>query len=184
MENPLIIHFIYGSKPKREFRDIEEKIPGGLLGGHIFIQTGEYYYGFESVNRKNIHLFPRKKFNSIYTKEHISSWSFSHKHEKMMSIELTVVPGTLNKIIAAVESYHQKTPYDYAVLGIRCASSTYQILSEAGFFAFASNLKSMILVPYPSILRNKVLRIATANNYIIKTQVGSSRRIWEKGSEF
>jgi hypothetical protein len=180
----LIIHFIYGSKPEKEFKDTEEKIPGGLLGGHIFIQCGEYYYGFESINRKKIHLFPRKIFNSVYTKEHISSFSQSHNHEKILSIELPVNQGAHNQIIILLESYHQKTPYDYAVLGMRCASSTYQLLSGAVFFPFASNLKSMILIPYPAILRKKVLRIAKSKSYTIKSQPGSSRRIWEKGPEF
>lgn len=184
VENTLIIHFIYGSKPKKEFKNVEEKIPGGLLGGHIFIQCGEYYYGFESINRKKIHLLPGKLFNSVFTKEHISSLSRNHNHEKMMSIELPVNPSTLSRITASVESYHRETPYDYAVLGMRCASSTYRLLSEAGFFPPASNLKSMILIPYPAVLRKKVLRIAESNCYKIKTQPGSSRRIWEKGSEF
>lgn len=184
MENSLIIHFIYGSKPKQEFRDVEEKIPGGLLGGHIFIQCGENYYGFESVNRKKIHLFPRKKFNSIYTKEHISNWTSNHNHEKILSIELPVETRTLNKIYYLLEKFHQKTPYDYAVMGMRCASSTYQVLSEAGFFPFASNFKSMFLIPYPAVLRKKVLRIARSNSYKIKIQSGSSRRIWENGEKF
>jgi hypothetical protein len=184
VETLLIIHFIYGSSPKKDFRKEEEKIPGGLLGGHIFIQAGEFFYGFESINRKKIHLFPRKIFNSVYTKEHISSWSKNHLHEKMMSIELPVNSQIINKVISILESYHRNTPYDYAVLGMRCASSTYRVLSEAGFFPIASNFKSMILIPYPAVLRKKVLRIAESNNYTIETQQGSTRRIWEKGSRF
>jgi hypothetical protein len=184
VENTLVIHFIYGSKPKREFKNVEEKISGGLLGGHIFIQCGEYFYGFESINRKKIHLFHQKKFNSIYTKEHISTWPKNHNHEKMMSIGLPVDPGTFNRMTATVEGYHSKTPYDYAVFGMRCASSTYRLLCDAGFFPAASNFRSMILIPYPAVLRKKVRRIAELNNYKIKTQPGSTRRIWEKGSEF
>ncbi len=181
MGNSFHIHFVYGSKPKREFRNIGERVPGGLLGGHIYIQSGENVYGFESIYHNRIHIFPHRRFNSIFKKEHLNDWKTATGDQKMASIEIPVEATAIRHLNNLLENFHRQTPYDYAVFGMRCGSSTYQILSELGIFPVASKIVTMLRIPYPGILRKKMLRIAETSNYKVTTQAGNTRRTWEKG---
>lgn len=180
MGNSFLIHFVYGSKPKKEFLSDEGKVPGGLLGGHIFIQSGENVYGFESTDRKRIHIFPHRRFNSIFKKEHLNDWKKATGDQKMTSIEIPVEMGIFRHLDSILENFNNQTPYDYAVFGMRCGSSTYQILSELGFFPVGPEIIAIFRIPYPGILRKKMLRMAEANNYSIKLQPGNDKRTWEK----
>lgn len=180
METSFRVHFVYGSRPKREFRKTEEKVPGGLFGGHISIESGGYVYGFESIDRKRIHIFPKRKFNSTFTKEPRREWAQKNNDQKMISIEVPADKEKLLRLNNILEDFHRKTPYDYAVLGMRCGASTYQILAELGLFQQATGFKSMLKIPYPSILRKKLLRIANSENFRIHKQAGNGRRVWEK----
>jgi hypothetical protein len=54
------VHFIYGSKPKRSYKTTEQKVFGGLHGGHVSIQFDTMDYGFEPKNFP-VHIFARKK---------------------------------------------------------------------------------------------------------------------------
>lgn len=179
MEQTVIIHFLHGSKPRKEYRDTEEKVHGGLLGGHIWIQTSDYLYGFEPAYKKRVHLFPRKKFNAVYTKDNYSEWKTKNSNQKITSIELPISEGNFIILNGLLEDYHLKTPYDYAVAGMRCGAATYQLLSETGYFTPASNFISMIKAPAPKTLRRKLLKLAGENNYKIILQQGTDRRIWE-----
>jgi hypothetical protein len=54
------VHFLYGSKPSREARDIEKKWFGGKLGGHVGIEiTPDSILNFVTVDK----FFP-SKFNT------------------------------------------------------------------------------------------------------------------------
>jgi hypothetical protein len=179
MPESIFIHFVHGSKPSREYRYTGEKVPGGLLGGHIYIQVAENVYGFESIDRKRIHIFPQRKFNSVFKKEYLGAWKVSTHDEMMTSIEIPVDELKLSHFKNILEIYCSKVPYDYAVLGMRCGSSSYQILSELGFFPVSSRMTAMLKVPVPRILRKKMLSIAHENNFRITKQSGSDKRIWE-----
>lgn len=173
------IHFIHGSKPSKEYRNTGEKVPGGLLGGHIYIQVAENVYGFESIDRKRIHIFPQRKFNSVYKKEFLGNWKISIADQKMTSIKIPVDELKFSQLKNILEIYCSKVPYDYAVLGMRCGSSSYQILSELGLFPVSSRMTAMMKVPVPRILRKKMLIMAHQNNFSITKQTGSEKRIWE-----
>jgi hypothetical protein len=179
MSQSIHIHFIYGSVPLKEFRYTGEKVPGGLLGGHIYLQKGQNVFGFEPIDRTKIHLFPRKKFNSRYTKEDYSDWYQHIRNKKLVSIEIPLSDTSGNYLNILLENFHRKTPYDYAVFGMRCGASTYQILSEAGLFPLSSGFKAMLRVPVPGILRKKLLKIAEEDNLKITRQAGNQERKWE-----
>lgn len=180
MNRILHIHFIYGSVPVKEFRNTEETVPGGLLGGHIYLQAGHNVFGFEPFDKNKIHLFPRRKFNSTFTKEVYSSWIKNNKEKKLVSIEIPLSYETERYLNVLLENFHRKTPYDYAVFGMRCGSSTYQILSETGIFPVNSRFVAMIKIPFPRILRKKMLIMAKNNNYKVSRQQGNQKRMWEK----
>jgi hypothetical protein len=179
MNDLLIVHFLYGSRPKRGSGNTE-KVPGGLLGGHIWLQAHDYVFGFESADKSKIHVFPRKKFSAVFTRDHVSAWLKNTSGKKITSVAIPLEAEALNKIKEILESYHRKLPYDYAVFGMRCAASTFQILSFAGLFPFASDLISILKNPYPRILRRKLLKFAAENNYKVIRKKGKDDRIWEK----
>ena len=74
------VHFVYGSKPLKKYKSTEQKIVGGLHGGHVSIQVEENDYSFEPINR--IHIFPHKK-------NHHSSY-VSYKGTKGMRYDTTL----------------------------------------------------------------------------------------------
>jgi hypothetical protein len=179
MSQNIHIHFIYGSVPLKEFRNTEEKVPGGLLGGHIYLQSGQNVFGFEPIDRTKIHLLPRKKFNSRYTKEYYSDWYKHIRDKKLVSIEIPLSDASGNYLKILLENYHRSTPYDYAVFGMRCGASTYQILSESGLFPLSSEFIAMLRVPVPGILRKKLLKMAEEDKLKITRQAGNQGRKWE-----
>jgi len=172
------IHFRYGSKPLKDFPE-EKKVFGGMLGGHVFIEINNTFYGFERKDEKLFHLFPRKKYNAVFKKETLEHFNHFEKSNQLLSIELKLKPHQELKLLSLVEAYHKKVPYDYALFGMRCAASTYHILSQIEFFPKSSKLKSFILMPYPKFLRKKLLKIARKSHLKIKTQFGSETREWE-----
>jgi hypothetical protein len=180
MEKKFSIHFLYGSRPRKEYRDTEEKVRGGLLGGHIWLQPDDYVYGFEPLDKCKVHFFPKKKFNGIYTKDHFSEWKLSISNQKITSIEIPLSDGNHIIMKGLLEDYHTKAPYDYAILGMRCGAATYQLLSETEFFPPASYFVSTIKIPWPRILRKKLLKMTSEKNYRITRQQGTDRRIWEE----
>lgn len=179
MAGSFYLHFVHGSRPLKKYRKSEAKLPGGFFGGHIYIQSGETVYGFEPVDRSRIHLFPQKKINGFFRKEDMRDWRTSINDQKMTSIEVSADEAKIAFLNNLLESYAVKTPYDYAVFGMRCGSSTYQILSMLGYFTCTSRFSAIVRIPVPKILRKKMVRTAAANKYRIKTQDGNMKRKWE-----
>lgn len=64
------VHFLYGSKPKKEFRFLEEKWFGGMHGGHVSIETDHEVTGFGPQGK--FHIFGnKKKFHSHFSSQKI-----------------------------------------------------------------------------------------------------------------
>src|SRR5215470_20254218 len=58
----LKVHFLYGSKPVKKYRETEPKWFGGILGGHVGIEgDSDEIVSFRP--RGNFHLFAKKKNN-------------------------------------------------------------------------------------------------------------------------
>lgn len=172
------IHFRYGSMPRRRFRH-QKRMFGGLLGGHIYFEVNNYFYGFEPSNERTYHFFPSKIFNADFKKETLEEWAIKHKDQKVLTIGLKLSTGQESKLLEILERYHQQVPYDYAVFGMRCGASSYHILSQIGLFKEVSKTRSMLAIPYPKFLRKKLLSIAMSNGWPITRQEGTPERIWE-----
>ncbi len=76
--------------------------------------------------------------------------------------------------------YISKTPYDYAFIGMRCASSTREILGQLGIMEKKSNFYYVLTTFYPKRLRKKVLKLAKERQYKVIKQDGKTTRKWEK----
>ena len=53
------VHFLYGSKPKKEYKKTESKWFGGIHGGHVEIEINDTVYGFGPY--KKFHYIAHKK---------------------------------------------------------------------------------------------------------------------------
>jgi hypothetical protein len=175
----LHIRFRYASRPKREFPE-EKKAFGGMLGGHIYIQINETLYGFQPVDYSHYHFFPHKPYNAVYTKQHLKDWWVTEQHNKLLTIDIPISSQHLHRLRELLEQYHQSAPYDYAVFGMRCASSSHHVLSKTDIFPSSSIMKSWILNPIPRCLRRKLVKKAVHNHWNMKIHQGSSKRIWEQ----
>jgi hypothetical protein len=78
------------------------------------------------------------------------------------------------------ETYSKKSPYDYAVFGMRCAAASYDLLSEIGLFRKISMKNNILTNFYPKLLRKRILKWAKKNNYPVQHHEGRSTRVWEK----
>lgn len=173
------IHFRYGSKPLKQFPNQNEMF-GGILGGHVYFQVNEYFYGFEPFDEKSFHYFPSRNFNAIFRKESLNDWTLKHKDQKVLTIQLPLTSEQELNLLTILEKYHRQTPYDYAVFGMRCGASSYHILSQIGLFETVSRFQCILSIPYPKFLRKKFIKIAKKNNWKMELKEGTMERTWEK----
>jgi len=169
------INFLYGSRPAKGYHQQESKRFGGIKGGHVNIEAGGRVLDFRPGNNP---LLPNNKKpsggfsinDSIYWNSETDKWTaviVPVSQEQFM---------TLQKLI---DSFAAKTPYDYAIFGMRCAAASYDVLSQIGLFKEYPNTKNVVTHFYPKLLRKKVLKWAEDNNYSIISHDGKSTRKWE-----
>ena len=170
------IHFLYGSKPAKGYKDSESKAFGGIKGGHVNIEARGRVLDFMPGKCP---LFPDNKNptggyhinNSVY-------WDTSSN--KWMTIEVPLNDSQLQMLQNLMDSFSNETPYDYAVFGMRCAAASYDVLSEIGLMKELPNGKNVTKNFYPKLLRKRMLKWARKNNYRVIYHEGNERRKWEK----
>src|SRR5690606_27849943 len=79
----------------------------------------------------------------------------------------------------AVE-YLNQTPFDYALFGMRCASTAHDLLAQTGIFKTRNKSGYILKTFYPRKLRKRLLDLAFEEKYEITYQVGRKERKWEK----
>ena len=180
----LQVHFLYGSKPAKKYKDVENKWFGGVLGGHVglgldstqilnFIPQGKFHY-FAKKHKKHSS-FVEHNYNGFYG-------IFGGKAEDMKKA-IIYIPITLaqkQKYDSLSLTYLQNTPYDYAFWGMRCGAATHDILGKLGIMPSYSHSKTIRKVFYPKKLRKRLLKKAKKNNWLVESQEGTKRRKWEK----
>lgn len=178
------VHFLYGSKPKRAFKNTESKWFGGKYGGHV---------GIEFDANQIINFVPQGKFHYIAQKDNFSSkfaihddiafWEIfggSADSVKKLTIIIPISSSQKQKLDSIANTYINETPYDYAFVGMRCGAAAYDILSQIGLFEKYAYRKTIMKVFYPKKLRKKLLNKATQNSWTIHKQIGTNKRNWEK----
>jgi hypothetical protein len=173
------VNFLYGSRPLRKYRSIEPKYFGGMHGGHVTIQVDNKDYGFEPSKRP-VHIFPHKKQRAAFR-----DTTLENNHPRYGPGNKTVtfyIPLTQKQyeIINSIhECYKEACPYDYAFFGMRCASTTEEILSKTGVLKKKKRFINVISTFYPKRLRKRMFRIAEKNNYKVIRTAGRPTRKWE-----
>lgn len=170
------LHFLYGSKPGKNFKATEPKWFGSIKGGHVNIEAKGRVLDFLPGNCP---LLPDNKHPSGGFRLNQSLyWDTSSC--KWMTILIPVSKQQMNKLEQLFELYSRQTPYDYAVFGMRCAAASYDVLSEIGLVKKLPVKQDIITNFYPKLMRKKMLKMARKNNYTIIRHEGRTSRKWEK----
>lgn len=179
----LKVHFLYGSKPVRKYKETEPKWFGGILGGHVGIEgDSDKIVSFRPSG--SFHVFAKKKNNhSAYGTDSASSF-YSVKGGDPDSVKRAVIyiPVTKQQKMefdSIAHSYLEKTPYDYALFGMRCGAATYDILAQINVLPQYSYSKTYKKIFYPKKIRKRLLAKADQNNWLVKRYNGSVKRKWE-----
>ena len=180
----LKVHFIYGSKPLRKYKDTEKKWFGGILGGHVGIE-GDSGKILNFGPKGNFHLIARKQSRHSHYVTHSFNGFYTIFGGNTDSVKKTIiyVPITKQqkeKFDSISINYINKTPFDYAFIGMRCGASSYYILGQLGILPQYGYTKTYLKIFYPQKLRSRLLKKAHANNWKIEREEGTPKRKWEK----
>jgi hypothetical protein len=175
----LKVLFRYGSRPARGYEKIEQPDFGGIHGGHVCLGIDSIVFGFDSP--VGFHIFPRKKnLKGVFVREDECNYMDDTIKKKYAIVEIPITNEQYFKLQNILKEYLHKTPYDYAFFGMRCASATYDILSQIGIVKQKSHAGNIISNFYPKLFRRKVFRLAKENNYKVTRLKGRKTREWEE----
>jgi hypothetical protein len=180
----LKVHFLYGSKPKKEHRATESKWFGGVLGGHV---------GIELDSNRILNFVPSGKFHVFAKNKDRHSRYAIHSYESFYSI-LGGEPAQNKKTIVRVpitreqkllfdsisKAYQEQSPYDYAFIGMRCGAAAYDILGKLDVLKTLPYRRTYRKIFYPKKLRKRLLKKASINGWQVITEPGSASRKWEQ----
>lgn len=177
-QREISVHFLYGSTPAKGFEKTEKKRFGGKKGGHVTLETGDSIIGFQP--KGNCHIIGNKQYCTGYFRaDDKRKWKVDTIGNKYTSILIPLTEEQYSKVKSTVDNYLQKTPYDYAFLGMRCAAATYDVLEDAGVVKKRTHLSKWTAFFYPQLLRRQMLKMAKENNYTIVKHGGRKTRSWE-----
>jgi hypothetical protein len=178
------IHFAYGSKPKKAFKETEPKWFGGIMGGHV---------GIEAKADSILNFLPKDKFHwfsknvdkhsayAIHTENGFYNiLGNTSDSVKGAIIRIPITQLQIERFDSITVAYLKQTPYDYAFLGMRCGSASYEILSQLKIVPSYPNRKTFRKIFYPKKLRSILLKKAIVNGWKIEYYEGSFKRKWEK----
>ena len=177
------IHFKYGSKPAKGFKKTESKYFGGLHGGHVTVEIGDSIYGFSPAGGGSRVFAKKSHSNGDFHLESEYLYTNDSTGNKLTSITIPITNQELHELRIHVKNNLDKTPYDYAFFGMRCAASAHEMLSVAGVFKKRTKFFSIFYNFYPKKLRKRILDKAFEENYEIIHQEGRKERKWENDKQ-
>lgn len=180
----LKVHFLYGSKPLKAYKDSEPKWFGGILGGHVGIE-GDSNRILDFGPRGKFHIFAKKaKRNSYFgLRDPESFYSILGSDPDSVKMAVVYIPITRDqkaKFDSITRVYTSRSPYDYAFFGMRCGAASYDVLSQLGILPDYSYTQTYTRIFYPKKLRKRLFALATSKNWKVVKYEGSSRRKWEQ----
>jgi hypothetical protein len=173
------VHFLYGSKPKKQFKATENKYFGGLHGGHVSIQVGNIDYGFEPTDK--VHILAHKRHHKADFVDNIVNGDM--RYDTTSKVTTFIIPVSIeqyNRLNSIHQNYCKAEPYDYAFFGMRCASTAQDILGQIGVVKKKKRFNNILTTFYPKKLRKRMFRLARKNNYTVIQRSGRISRKWEQ----
>lgn len=176
------VHFLYGSKPKEKYKQIENKWFGGKLGGHVGVSLNSGPI-INFIPISNFHVFSKSEINSAFVA--MDSIEFYQIFDEKPNNKIMIIQFKINSIQAEnfekiTQQYLKKSPYDYSFFGMRCAAATYDILCSSGIVNREDQSKKWFKNFYPRILRSRLLRQKNDLKIEIIHQKGRQERNWEQ----
>lgn len=178
------VHFLYGSKPLKEYKQSQRKWFGGVLGGHV---------GIEGDSNRILNFSPSGKFHVFNEKNnrhsHYSLHApddfyriLSHNDDSMKKtiVHIPVTKKQKQLFDSLSNCYLKQTPYDYALFGMRCGAASYEILAQMNILPAFSYTKTYTKIFYPKKLRLRLLKKAEEEGWTIEKHNGTSQRRWEQ----
>ncbi|MDF2188997.1 hypothetical protein [Paraflavitalea sp. CAU 1676] len=180
----LKVHFLYGSRPAKDYKETESKWFGGTLGGHVGIEIDSNRI-LNFLPSGDFHVFKRKMdFHSTYAvHDETSFYALLGGDADSMKRTVVYIPVETwqkQKFDSIATAYLAQTPYDYALVGMRCGSAAYEILGQLDILKSYPRKKTALKIFYPKKLRKRLLKKAKDNEWLVVRQVGSDRRRWEQ----
>lgn len=173
------VHFLYGSKPKKNMTPKEVKYFGGLHGGHVSIQVGNIDYGFEPTDK--VHILPHRRNPKSDYVDHIVKGPMRYDTtSKVTSFIIPLTTVQYDKLNNINLGYCKKAPYDYAFFGMRCASTAQDVLGQIGVVKKRGRFSNIVTAFYPKKLRKRLFKVAKLKNYTVVQRPGRASRKWEK----
>ena len=183
------IFFIYGSLPAKGFEKTERKWFGGIHGGHVAMEIApNSLLSFRSTEYP-CHLVPHRRHSALWEIKTVKGmWQtfppHNYKAEDLKRVVFTIPVTTAQKrmIDSLAKVYLLHSPYDYATLGMRCASATYDVLAKAGLFKeYGGSTWWKIIMPRDlrTVLFKKA-RSPDGKGWKVYQFDGSKRRVWER----
>jgi hypothetical protein len=182
--NYIKVHFIHGSKPRKAFKHEEQKWRGGIWGGHVGIEMDtDRVIDFKPQGKFHWLAHPNKH-NSIFT-IHTQDGFWAYFGMQREDLERTTIQIPISQQQKAILNsitthYIAQSPYDYAFVGMRCASASYDILMQAGITKKYAKGRVCSKFFYPKKLRKHLLGKSKNNHWVVISHTGNKRRKWDK----
>jgi len=143
------------------------------------MEVGDSVFSF--VYKGRVHIFSRKSnFHSEWINEPINNWVSDTMNSKYCSFIIPLTDEKYHQFRSIQSEYCCNNPYDYAFFGMRCASATYDVLSEIGVLKEMPHFGMVTKVFYPKLLRKRFFRMAHSEGWELVRHEGNPRRKWEK----
>jgi len=178
------VHFLHGSKPKKQFKKEEDRWFGGMLGGHAGIEySPNKILNFQPKARFHIFAKPLLINSKFSIHDTISFYQILGSNEypvKKTIVRIKISAAQKQKLDSIANAYQKKCPYDYAFFGMRCGAAAYEVLAQTGIVPRHSFRRTWRYIFYPRRLRRLLESNAIKYNYTVIKVEGSKRRKWEK----
>jgi len=196
---------LYGSVPAKGYKGVEPQFHKGMFtrlinlrGGHVGVETGaDTVLSFHPIRYDGPfhagHIFnhPRRP-NSLFRAVTVNRmwYMLPHHYPDLDSLRrvvfvIPITPDQRRVLDSLALAYLAQTPYDYAFLGMRCASASYEVLASAGivteykrnFWYNIFTTRRFRYILYKEYLQNK------GKGWRLYTCKGSQSREWEKDQD-
>src|SRR6218665_325152 len=109
------VHFLHGSKPKRQFRHEEDRWFGGVLGGHAGIEyEPNRILNFQPRSRFHVYAHPRlinSKFSIHDTLSFYEILGGRYDSVKKTVVSLRISARQKQRLDSVAGAYQQRCPY-------------------------------------------------------------------------